>query len=85
MVRNPDDINPNWKRPANWKYKEDWGSPNWEKRMEETFKNINEKRRKYGFKICPKCGTEHTNLTLTCRECMYQPTMEQDVMGAEPT
>jgi hypothetical protein len=84
MEREPDDINPNWKRPANWSWPEDWGSPNWNKRMKKVNKDIAEKRRKYGFKKCPKCGTEHTALTLSCRECMYQPTSE-DVMGAEPT
>lgn len=61
--------NPNWKRPDNWKYEEDWGSPAWNERMEVVMKRINERREKEGFSLCPNCKTQHTSKTLMCREC----------------
>ena len=65
-------INPNWKRPADWSFEMDWGSPAWEAKME-----LIEERRKRrteirGFIYCPKCDTGHTAKTLSCRGCEYK-------------
>jgi len=45
--------------------------------IKATSKKEAEKRRKYGFKKCPKCGAEHTGHTLMCRECGYRVTEEE--------
>jgi hypothetical protein len=29
-------------------------------------------RRRYGFVVCPTCGTGHTNKTICCRNCGYK-------------
>lgn len=61
--------NPGWKRPPDWKYEEDWGSPAWKERMAKTYAVREEKRQRYGFEECPRCGAVHTTKTLQCREC----------------
>jgi hypothetical protein len=68
--RNPD---PDYVRPEDWPYEEDWGSPKWEERMKKSRAKTAARRQKYGFGKCPECGAVHTNLTVTCRECGYQP------------
>lgn len=71
LINDPDK-NPGWKRPSDWQYEEDWGSLVWNMRMN---KNV-QKRRAYveahGFIVCPECKTEHTALTITCRNCNYK-------------
>jgi predicted RNA-binding Zn-ribbon protein involved in translation (DUF1610 family) len=64
--------NPGWVRPADWMYEEDWGSPAWKERMAKNNAEAQGNREKYGFDICPKCGTEHTARTITCRECGHK-------------
>lgn len=70
--RDPDDVNPGWERPSDWKFKSDWDSPNWRRQMDENFARIARKRAKFGFSVCPECGTRHTTKTITCRECEYK-------------
>ena len=65
-------INPDWVRPSDWKYEEDWNSPAWKAKIAESDRKTREKRKKYGFMCCPKCKTRHTNKTLSCRECEYK-------------
>ena len=76
--RNPDDVSqyPDWKRPDDWPFEEAWGSVNFDKKCKEAGKKRSELRRKYGFIVCPKCNTGHTNYTVTCRGCGYQPKMD---------
>jgi len=69
-------INPDWHRPNDWPYKEDWGSPAWKRRMIEVHKNISQRQRNNGFICCPVCNTLHTTHTLMCRECQYQTKSE---------
>jgi hypothetical protein len=63
--------NPGWKRPADWKYEEDWNSPAWNERMKKVREELAAKREAYGFDVCPACETEHTTKTLVCRNCGY--------------
>lgn len=67
--RNPD---PDYKRPADWPYEEDWGSPAWKAKMAAIDTQRRQKLADYGFSVCPSCNTAHTNLTLTCRNCDYR-------------
>lgn len=82
--RNPDERDPDlvnsewraitgedWPRPANWKYPEDWGSPAWKRRMKETYQKSGDLLLQYGFEVCPKCGTQHSGLTMCCRRCNH--------------
>lgn len=61
--------NPNWRRPSDWPYEEDWGSEVWKTRMARHDAALGATVREHGFLICPKCGIEHTAPTLTCRIC----------------
>tara|TARA_Y100000034_G_C6860043_1_gene391304 strand:- start:759 stop:989 length:231 start_codon:yes stop_codon:yes gene_type:complete len=63
--------NPNWTRPADWKWEEDWGSPAWEARMDLLLASIAAKNEKYGFIVCPECETVHIRKTVSCRECEF--------------
>ena len=78
MERDPNDINPNWKRPSDWKYKADWDSPNWKKWRTEDNKRIGKLLEKYGFSLCPNCNTQHTALTFMCRNCSYKISVPKD-------
>ena len=72
LTRNPDDVNPNWERPDDWPFPEDWNSASWKKRMAEIERKVAAKRERYGFVECPKCGCAHTTKTLMCRECGWR-------------
>lgn len=72
MERNKELVNPDWKRPDDWPYEEDWDSPAWEARMKKLEEKIKIRRENYGFITCPKCGTDHTGKTLTCRNCEFR-------------
>ncbi len=76
MTTDPDKVNPNWVRPSDWNFEEDWNSPAWRRRMESMEKKAREKRDKHGFLVCPNCNTGHTNKTLCCRECKYMKRFE---------
>lgn len=67
--RDPGDINPDWERPSDWKYKADWDSPNWKKQINRAFEIGRLRRHKWGFITCPACKAIHTTYTLMCREC----------------
>jgi hypothetical protein len=77
--RDPDLVNEEWRkitgedwvRPADWKYPEDWGSPAWKRRMAETYKKAGVLLLQYGFEVCPKCGVQHSGLTMCCRNCNH--------------
>lgn len=69
--------NPNWERPSDWpEHFPDFGSPMWERLMWRRDKRLMERRTKFGFGECPECGTMHTALTLTCRNCEYKAKTE---------
>lgn len=70
--RDPDIVNPGWKRHDDWQYEEDWNSPRWRRKIAKIDKQIGQNRKDYGFIECPKCATIHTGLTLSCRECEYK-------------
>lgn len=54
-----------------WGHPMDWGSPAWEKMMRAHYKEIAKVWQQYGFETCPKCGTQHTGITLCCRNCNH--------------
>lgn len=85
MERNPNDINPNWKRPSDWKYKADWDSPNWKRWRHEANIRTQKLLEIYGFSLCPKCNTQHTALTFMCRECSFKVTVSEDEMVPSDT
>jgi DNA-binding PadR family transcriptional regulator len=63
--------NPNWKRPYDWPYDEDYGSPAW---LERGAKNAAARRalvdeHEHGFEVCPKCGAPQTGKTWRCGTC----------------
>ena len=64
--------NPGWIRPDDWPYDEDYGSEAWKERMAASEAKSWERRKKWGFIVCPECKTGHTNVTLTCRGCSYK-------------
>lgn len=70
--RDPDLVNPDWKRPADWKGAADWNSPAWKRMMDESYRKIAVAREQFGFVKCPKCGCAHTGKTMTCRECEFR-------------
>jgi rubrerythrin len=73
--------NPGWRRPPDWKYEEDWGSPVWKERMRVDREKVDEKRARIGFHYCPKCNEQHgPGMTLTCRLCGYVA-VEPDAEG----
>jgi hypothetical protein len=80
MERDPNDVNPNWERPSDWKYKADWDSPNWKRWRHETSIKIQKMLEKYGFALCPSCGAQHTALTFMCRKCSYKVVVPKDEM-----
>lgn len=69
-------INPEWKRPNDWPYEEDWNSPAWKAIMKEAENRSRAKREKFGFVWCPECKAGHTNKTICCRECNYKVEIE---------
>lgn len=75
--RNPDLVNPGWKRRPDWPYPEDFDSPAWKRRMAVIDADTRERRRLYGFFECPKCGTIHTAKTLSCRGCEHKAPQPQ--------
>jgi hypothetical protein len=82
--RDPDLVNPNWKRPDDWPFEEDHGSPKWDRRIKRTYRKADIGRQKWGFQTCPECGVMHTALTITCRGCGYQvPITEEQKAEAE--
>lgn len=76
-MMDPDKQNPGWKRPADWPFEEDWDSPAWQQRMRQVRDQTAKKREEYGFSQCPKCGTQHTGRTLSCRNCSYRAAKPQ--------
>jgi hypothetical protein len=66
--------NPNWVRPHDWPWAEDWNSPAWREKEVQRAQRLMERREKYGFGVCPACNTGHTAKTLRCRECGYAAT-----------
>lgn len=62
---------PDWKRTVDWLYEEDFNSPAWNRRMAEVNRTTLERREKFGFQTCPKCGAVHTALTVMCRKCSH--------------
>ncbi len=78
IERDPNDINPNWKRPSDWKYKADWDSPNWKKWRHESGVKRQLGLEMCGFSLCPKCNTQHTALTFSCRNCNHKAEISEE-------
>lgn len=34
--------------------------------------------KKFGFNVCPKCGTQHAGKTIACRRCDYRVTLPEE-------
>lgn len=67
-----DKRNPDWKRPADWPYEEDFDSKVWKEKMKALDEKMRIRRREFGFTHCPACGSDHTNFTLMCRNCGHK-------------
>lgn len=72
-----DKRNPDWKRPADWPYDEDFGSKVWNGKMKALDAKLRERNKRIGFTHCPKCGSDHTNFTVVCRNCSYKVKSEE--------
>lgn len=80
---NPDDRNPNWVRPKD--FREDWpdyDSVNWKKMVAEMDARTRHDREAYGFVECPMCHTLHTAKTLVCRECNFKVQPVHEVVAS---
>ena len=80
--RDPDLVNPDWDRKDDWPYEEDFNSPKWKRRMARSDRRIAIGRELFGFGKCPKCGVQHTALTITCRGCGYHPEISDEQRAA---
>lgn len=77
---NPDDRNPGWVRPKD--FRADWpdfGSVNWKLMVKEMDRKQRDYCTAYGFVTCPRCQTSHTDKTMTCRGCNYQVVVAEEV------
>jgi len=76
---NPDDRNPGWARPKD--FRADWpdfDSVNWKKMVAEMMAQQTQRCRDYGFITCPTCGTAHTAKTVACRNCNYRVIVSEE-------
>ena len=53
-----------------------------QERLADLNRRMEERREREGFSLCPACGCQHTEKTLTCRECGAKAGQIQEYQAA---
>jgi hypothetical protein len=78
MTPDPRNVNPDWLRPDDWPFDEDWGSEAWKDRVRMLERRSTMARARFGFASCPVCSARQPRRTLTCSSCLHRAILTHD-------